>query len=236
MPRKLRMYLAGVPCHVVQRGNNRCATFFDGTDYRHYLSCLLEASKRYRVSVHAYVLMTNHVHLLMTPSDAIGVSRLMQSLGRRYVQYINYQFRRSGTLWEGRHKASLVQAERYLLTCYRYIEFNPVRAAMVYHPGEYRWSSYRWHAYGEPDPVVCDHHIYNALGMDVSSRQQCYRDLFAAALDPLEVHAIRQASSFSMPLGNERFREEVEEALGRRTDYAARGQPRSDEPATRYPD
>ncbi|MGI0034916.1 MAG: transposase [Nitrososphaera sp.] len=141
MPRKPRMYLAGQPCHVVQRGNNRCATFFDDVDYRHYVGCLKEATGCYRVSLHAYVLITNHVHLLMTPSDEFGVSRVMQSLGRRYVQYINHQFRRTGTLWEGRHKASLVQAEHYLLTCYRYIELNPVRAGMVSHPGEYRWST-----------------------------------------------------------------------------------------------
>ncbi|MFH0341820.1 MAG: transposase [Chromatiales bacterium] len=235
MPRKPRMYLAGLPCHVVQRGNNRCATFFDDADYRHYLDCLKEATARYRVSLHAYVLMTNHVHLLMTPSDGLGVSGVMQSLGRRYVQYINHQFRRTGTLWEGRHRASLVHAQHYLLICYRYIELNPVRAGMVSHPGEYRWSSYRWHAYGEPDRVVCDHELYDALGKDDASRQRHYRELFAAALDPADVHAIRQASSFSMPLGSQRFREQVEEATGRRIGYAARGRPRGKQPTASDP-
>lgn len=205
MPRKPRTYLAGAPCHVVQRGNNRCATFFDDADYQHYLGCLKEATERYHVSLHAYVLMTNHVHLLMTPSDGLGVSRVMQSLGRRYVQYINRQFRRTGTLWEGRQKGSLVQAEHYLLICYRYIELNPMRAAMVTHPGKYRWSSYRWHAYGELDPVICDHELYN------------------------------RASSFSMPLGNQRFREQLEEAMGWRIGYAARGRPRDKQPTASDP-
>lgn len=138
MPRKQRMYLADVPAHVIQRGNNREACFYAEQDYLFYLDCLQNACERYQVAVHAYVLMTNHVHLLMTPATQEGISRVMQSLGRRYVQYINYEYRRTGTLWESRHKASLVDAENYLLTCYRYIELNPVRANMVNHPGDYR--------------------------------------------------------------------------------------------------
>ena len=124
MPRKPRMYLAGVPCHVIQRGNNRDACFYAEQDYQFYLDCLQDAGRRYRVAVHAYVLMTNHVHLLLTPKDTEGISRVMQSVGRRYVQYINFEYQRSGTLWEGRHKASLVQAEDYLFTCMRYIELD----------------------------------------------------------------------------------------------------------------
>ena len=141
MPRKPRMYLPSVPCHVIQRGNNREASFFAHQDYLFYLNCLGEACNRYNVAVHAYVLMTNHVHLLMTPDDREGISRVMQSIGRRYVQYINKEYQRCGTLWESRHKASLVDAEQYLLTCYRYIELNPVVANMVKHPGVYAWSS-----------------------------------------------------------------------------------------------
>jgi putative transposase len=140
MPRKPRMYLADVPSHIVQRGNDREACFFEQDNYRFYLQCLGEACRRYAVSLHAYVLMTNHVHLLMTPSTAEGVSRVMQLVGNRYVQYINRSYGRTGTLWEGRHRSSLVDAEHYLLRCYRYIELNPVRAKIVSHPGEYRWS------------------------------------------------------------------------------------------------
>ncbi len=146
MPRKPRMYLPGVPCHVIQRGNNQQACFFTEQGYHFYLECLTDACHRYGVSVAAYVLMTNHVHLLMTPEEKDGISRVMQSLGRRYVQYVNKACRRSGTLWEGRHKASLIDAEDYLLRCYRYIEFNPVAAGMVEHPADYPWSSYRHNA------------------------------------------------------------------------------------------
>ncbi len=148
MPRKVRVYLAGMPCHVIQRGNNRQVCFYADEDYLFYKECLLDACKRYHVVTHAYVLMTNHVHLLMTPEDADGISAVMQSVGRRYVQYINKMYCRSGTLWEGRYKASIVSAEDYLLACYRYIEMNPVVASMVEHPGDYRWSSYRANSAG----------------------------------------------------------------------------------------
>jgi len=131
MPRKPRVYLSGVPCHVIQRGNDRQPCFYSEEDYVFYLECLYDACKRYKVNLHAYVLMTNHVHLLVTPRVADGISRVMQSIGRRYVQYVNVTYKRSGTLWEGRHKSSLVDADNYLLSCYRYIEMNPVRAGMV---------------------------------------------------------------------------------------------------------
>ena len=150
MPRKSRMYLPTIPCHVVSRGNNRDACFYADEDYLFYLECLGDACDKYAVALHAYVLMTNHVHLLLTPRDELGISRVMQSVGRRYVQYINYTYRRSGTLWEGRHKASLIDADRYLLACYRYIELNPVRANMVVDPADYRWSSYRVNAGLQP--------------------------------------------------------------------------------------
>ena len=219
------MYLPEVPCHVVHRGNNRQAAFFDDDDYRFYLDCLCEGGGRYGVSVHAYVLMTNHVHLLMTPSLSDGVSRLMQSIGRRYVQYVNKRRRRTGTLWESRHKASLVQDERYLLTCYRYIELNPVRAAMVSHPGDYAWSSFHANGYGRALSMVEPHPSYLSLGSDPAVRQAAYRDLFREQLREADIHAIRTASRFSMPLGDARFREQVERALGRRIGRALRGRP-----------
>ena len=225
MPRKPRMYLAGVPCHVVQRGNNRDACFFADNDYRFYLDVLGDACRRYQVDVHAYVLMTNHVHLLVTPRTVEGVSRVMQSLGRRYVQYVNKAYRRCGTLWESRHKASLVDAEEYLLACYRYVELNPVAAGMVNHPGDYRWSSFASNAWGRHDGLVCPHPLYLALGEDVSSRQACYRALFASHLSKDLVQDIRTALDFSMPLGNERFRQQIERALGRSIGQTKRGRP-----------
>ena len=154
MPRKPRMYLAGVPCHVIQRGNNRDACFFSDDDYLFYRDVLRDACQRCCVQTHAYVLMTNHVHLLLTPQSPQGISRVMQSVGRRYVQFINKTYRRCGTLWESRHKASLVDAERYLLACYRYIELNPVAANMIGHPAECRWSSVQHNAWGRIDELV----------------------------------------------------------------------------------
>ncbi|MGB5199922.1 MAG: transposase [Sedimenticolaceae bacterium] len=225
MPRKPRMYLAGVPCHIVQRGNNRAACFFTDDDYAFYLEVLADACRRYRVDVHAYVLMTNHVHLLMSPQAVDGVSRVMQSVGRRYVQYVNKQYRRCGTLWESRHKASLVDAERYLLACHRYIEMNPVTAGMVPHPRDYRWSSYGANAWGKRDGLVSPHALYLALGTEASTRRTCYRELFAKHLAKDVVHQIQTALDFSMPLGNDRFRQQIERELGRSIGQAKRGRP-----------
>ena len=143
MTRNPRFYLSGVPVHVVQRGNCRQAAFFEDNDYHSYMSWLAEGAQKHGCQVHAYVLMTNHVHLLLTPSSETSVSRLMQCLGRPYVRYFNYTYQRSGALWEGRVKACVEDADNYLLQCQQYIELNPVRAGMVETPGEYRWSSYR---------------------------------------------------------------------------------------------
>lgn len=225
MPRKPRMYMAGVPCHVIQRGNNRDACFYAEQDYLFYPECLRDAARRYRVDVHAYVLMTNHVHLLMTPDNSEGISQVMQSLGRRYVQYINREYQRSGTLWEGRHKASTIDAEGYLSTCMRYIELNPIRARMVEHPAEYRWSSYRFNALGESSLFLRPHSVYAALDPDKARCAHYYRCLFKHQLDTQDIHAIRQAARFSTPLGNDRFRKQVEVALGRSIGYTRRGRP-----------
>ena len=225
MPRKPRMYLAGVPCHVVLRGNNRGACFFTDDDYRFFLCVLADACRRYQVDVHACVLMSNHVHLLLTPRSTDGVSRVVQSLGRRYVQYVNRTYRRSGTLWEGRHKSSLVDEERYLLACHRYIELNPVVAGMVSHPGDYPWSSFSDNAWGRHGGLLSPHALYRALGEDEPSRQSRYRELFMNHLSRELVHEIRTALDFSMPLGNDRYRQQIEEALGRSIGQARRGRP-----------
>jgi putative transposase len=226
MPRRPRTYLPGIPSHVVQRGNNREPCFFADSDYQFYLECLKDALERYRVALHAYVLMTNHVHLLMTPTSPPGISRVMQSVGRRYVQYVNLTYRRSGTLWEGRHKASLVQADTYLLKCYRYIELNPVAADMVHHPADYRWSSYRAHAHGEANALIRDHELYESLGTFSAERQHAYRELFRYSLDTRDIHAIRSGIRFGTPLGNERFKAQIEVALGRKLTQPTRGRPR----------
>jgi putative transposase len=232
MPRKPRYYQAGVPCHVITRGNNRSVCFFQPADYQFYLECLLDACKRYHVNLHAYVLMTNHVHLLMTPHDQYGVSRTMQSIGRRYVQYVNYKYRRSGTLWEGRHKASLVDHERYLLICQRYIELNPVRAGMVQQAGDYQWSSYRENAGHQVASQLTPHDCYRRLGVNNQDRQFAYQSLFTQALEEKTLSEMRCAINTSMPIGGVRFKQEIEAAIGRTLGYVKRGKPSKRRPAS----
>ena len=223
MPRRSRMYLGDMPYHVIQRGNNREPCFYALEDYQFYLETLSKACQRYHVSIHAYVLMTNHTHLLLTPSDEPGISLVMQSLGRHYVQYINKTYRRTGTLWEGRHKSSLVDADRYLLACYRYIELNPVRAGMVKHPGDHKWSSYRNNALGETNHLIKQHAAYKALGSCMDHQLKNYRGLFDAALDQSDINAIRNAAAFDMPLGDNRFQEKIASMLKRKIDTRAQG-------------
>lgn len=226
MARRTRFNLPDVPLHIVQRGNNRQPTFFSDADYRFYLECLGDAAARCACDVHAYVLMTNHVHLLVTPYLPDGASRLMQSVGRRYVQHVNYRYGRTGTLWEGRFKASLVESESYLLTCYRYIEMNPVRARMVDDPGRYRWSSYGRHALGAADALIRDHPLYMALGLTDEERRQAYRALFRQDLEQGSLKEIRSSLNDELVLGGAGFRARVEATLNRLLRAPARGRPR----------
>lgn len=226
MPRKPRMYLGAVPCHIIQRGNNRDACFYSDEDYQYYLSKLGDACRRYQVQLNAYVLMTNHAHMLMTPMNEQGISRVMQSLGRCYVQYINKKYSRTGTLWESRHKSSLIDADNYLLACYRYIELNPVRAGMVGQAEDYRWSSFRANAYGEANEWLSPHQLYIALGNSTVMRQDRYRALFEGGFDGNLERRISTAASFSMPLGDSYFMQKIEGVLGRKLGYAVRGRPR----------
>lgn len=226
MPRKPRMYLAGIPAHVVQRGNNRDACFFCDEDYQFYLEVLGQGLRRYHVDLHAYCLMTNHVHFLMTPDDESGISRVMQHIGRLYVSYINRTYHRSGTLWEGRHKSSLINADEYLLKCYRYIEMNPVADGLVTTPEQYQWSSYGWHAFGKVNPLISDHTLYDALGRTADDRHDTYRELFKTQILDADIHAIKNNLSYNYPLGNKRFKDQIEMALGRAVGQRQRGRPR----------
>lgn len=174
MPRLPRYVLPGHPYHVIQRGNNRCPIFVADEDYGCFRHTLSEACFRHNCHIHAYFLMTNHVHFVMTPQ----LAKVLQSVGRRYVQYFNTTYHRTGTLWEGRHKATVIDTERYLLTCYRYTELNPVGANMVTHPSEYRWSSYAANALGNLNPLLTPHNLYQALGSSIEQRQAAYRGLF----------------------------------------------------------
>lgn len=218
MARLPRLYVPGCSHHVIQRGNNRQACFFDEMDYAVYLKKLRDASDKYQVSVHAYVLMTNHVHLLVTPSDELGMSRMMQSLGRYYVRYVNKAYRRSGTLWEGRYKSTLVDNDNYLLTVSRYIELNPVRAAMVQHPSEYPWSSYRSNAMGKAIELITPHALYQQLGDTCEQRQANYCQLFRGRIADYTLAEIREATNKAWVLGSDRFKKEIELVANRRAE------------------
>lgn len=226
MPRRARLALPNVPLHIIQRGNNRQACFYADEDYRFYLDWLHEYADKAECQIHAYVLMTNHVHLLVSAERPEASGTLMKALGQRYVQYINRTYRRSGTLWEGRFRSCLTQEESYLLACQRYIELNPVRAGMVEHPAEYRWSSYRRNAQGEPDSLLKPHSLYLALGKDVASRAAAYRELFRYELEPDLVDEIRRATNGNYALGNETFAAQISTALGRRAVPGKSGRPR----------
>lgn len=223
MARLPRFVLVGQPQHIIIRGNNREPVFAAEEDYRFFLDKLSEAAKKHQCDVHAYVLMTNHIHLLVTPHQEESISKMMQMLGRYYVQYYNYTYKRSGTLWEGRYKASLIDSEQYALLCYRYIELNPVRANMVQHPAEYPWSSYRANALGEPDKLVSPHAMYWTLGNDEANRQYQYRELFKGQIDTINLDKIREATNKAWILGSEHFKERIATQLNRRGDKLAKG-------------
>ena len=226
MPRRARITLADVPHHIIQRGNNRSACFYTDDDYFQYLDWLEKYSLEYDCQVHAYVLMTNHVHLLVTPSTSDGLAKMMKCLGQRYVQYINRTYSRSGTLWVGRFKSCITREDKYVLSCYRYIELNPVRANMVEHPGEYFWSSYRANAQLEPNKLISPHGAYLALGRNDEDRQKQYRELFKSELSSKLINELRSAINSNYALGTEQFKTEIEQALGRRASPGMPGRPR----------
>lgn len=215
-----------MPLHIIQRGNNRSACFFAEDDYALYLRHLGELAREHGCLVHAYVLMTNHVHILLTPEREESASLTMKGLGQRYVQYVNRRYRRTGTLWEGRFKSCLSQSESYVLACYRYIEVNPVRAGMCAHPRDYRWSSCRANADGAYDALVHPHDQYKCLGATVEARRAAYRRLLEMQLDPGVVEAIRASTRGNFALGSRGVEAEVESTLGRRAHRENAGRPR----------
>jgi putative transposase len=231
MPRLGRYFLPDQPLHVIQRGNNRAPIFFCQDDYRRLHAWLAEAAAAHDCAVHAYVLMTNHVHLLVTPGSDQSLPRTMQALGRRYVRHVNNANRRSGTLWEGRYRAAPINSEAYFLACCRYIELNPVRAGMVAHPDDYAWSSYRAHALGAADALVCDHALYRGLGNSPDERRGAYRALFGPPVDPAFLDELRAATNGGWALGDARFKRRLA-AAGRRAAPLPRGRRRKpgDEP------
>jgi putative transposase len=229
MARLPRFVLPGQPQHVIVRGNNRTEIFCADADYRFYLEKLQLAYDRHGCDLHAYVLMTNHVHLLITPHEQQSLGKALQMLGRYYVQYYNHCYQRTGTLWEGRYKATLIDSESYLLTCMRYIELNPVRAGMVAHLSEYPWSSYHHNALGQPDGLVTPHLEYRRLGKTEEARQAAYRQLFKHHIPESSVAEIREATNKAWVLGNDRFKQRIQQKLERRVEPAAKGGDRKSE-------
>jgi REP-associated tyrosine transposase len=223
MARLPRFVIPDQPQHVIIRGNNRDPIFFEDVDYQFYLEKLKQACEKHECDLHAYVLMTNHVHLLITPHTEQGLGKVMQMIGRYYVQYFNYSYQRTGTLWEGRYKATLIDSENYLLTCYRYIELNPVRAEMVEHPSGYPWSSYRFNALGQDDELITPHEEYLKLAETEDARQQDYRSLFKNHLNGKTLSEIRQATNKAWVLGSSHFKDKIERQLNRRISPMAKG-------------
>lgn len=227
MPRKPRFFLSGIPLHIVQRGHSRDPVFFEDQDYVTYAYWLHKAAVRYQVSIHAYVLMTNHVHLLITPVDASSVSAFMQFIGRHYVPYINHKYGRSGSIWEGRFKSSLVDSESYLLATMRYIELNLVRASMVESPSQYRWSSFCHNVGLRVISMVEYHSVFLRLGDTNDERFEAYKNLFMSHVDKEVLNLITSAWMTGTPLGNDYFRDKVEAMLARKVGQPCRGRPKS---------
>jgi putative transposase len=226
MPRKLRLYLPDVPQHVIQRGVDRMSTFFSDDDCLFYLALLQEYTVKHGIALHAYCLMTNHVHLLLSSPNAGAVGKLMQDIGRRYVQYINKTYKRCGTLWQGRYKASFVQTQGYLLKCMRYIELNPVRANMVEAPAEYRFSSYACNALGKVNPLITPHLEYLQLGTTPTEQYTHYRHLFIHELDDPELMLIRTATQQGVVVGDNRFSDMISQRVGFNVAPRSQGRPK----------
>jgi putative transposase len=227
MGRLPRYVLPGEPQHIIQRGHNNNPIYFGKKDYSVYLKYLKKASGKYGCHIHAYVLMTNHIHLLVTPFELPSISKMMQSLNSQYVKYVNTEYERSGTLWGGRYRASLIQCDLYLLTCYRYIELNPVRAGMVSSPADYPWSSYMCHAHGHLNPLITDHALYTTLGNNMDERMHAYQGLINIELNSETVNSIRKATNSAWILGNHSFKLKIEMAVKRKIGPLPRGGKRS---------
>ena len=225
MSRQPRLAVPGYPHHIIQRGNNRQAIFADADDYQRLLDALREQAAANQVAVHAYVLMSNHLHLLVTPQTTEGMSRTMQALGRSYVRHFNRRHGRSGTLWEGRYRSTLIEAERYLLACMAYIELNPVRAGMVAAPADYPWSSHAHHVGLRSDPLVTSHALYWAMGNTPFAREQAYAQLVHAGLSAGQQAELGRAAHTGWALGGAEFIDDLQQRTARRIAPVGAGRP-----------
>jgi putative transposase len=225
MARLPRLALPGFAHHVIQRGNNRQAIFASGGDYQTLLDLLEENARKFNVAIHAYVLMSNHFHLLVTPQTQDGLAQMMQALGRRYVRHFNDSQQRSGTLWEGRYKSALIQSERYLLACLAYIDLNPVRAGLVATPGDYPWSSYGHYTGLRTDKLITPHALMWELGNTPFAREAVYADLVRAGISPAQQQALTSSALSGWALGEPDFVVELQKRTERRVSKRTAGRP-----------
>lgn len=230
MARLPRYFIKNVPQHIILRGNNRGPIFANDEDCQFFKEVLQDAAKRNGLAVHAYVFMTNHIHLLATPATEESIPNALQSLGRRYVQYFNFRYERTGTLWEGRYRATIVKAETYLFECMRYIELNPVRPGMVRHPSAHAWSSYGVNAGLTAGALVKPHRLYRALGASEEARARAYQALVQAPMDAQMQKTIRDSTNKGWALGGGRFKGKVEALTDRRVAPLPKGRPKRQQP------
>ena len=228
MARLPRLTLPGYPHHVIQRGNNRQPIFATPADRERLLALLAEYAAQFGVALHAYVLMDNHFHLLATPETAQGLPQMMQAVGRRYVRYFNDSQGRSGTLWEGRYRSTLIQAERHLLACMAYIDLNPVRAGLVVDPRDYPWSSHGHYTGQRHDRLITPHALYWQLGNTPFAREAAYAELVRAGLSPAQQQALTQSALRGWALGDASFVAELQRRTERRVSKASAGRPAAD--------
>lgn len=225
MARLPRLVIPFQPHHVIQRGVDRQVIFRETEDYVTFLSWLRDASRQFKISIHAYVLMTNHLHLLVTPADVEGLARMMQWVGRYYVPYFNQKYDRVGTLWQGRYKATVVDSEQYFMICSRYVELNPVRAGIVATPGEYPWSSYLHHVGLKLDTLIVEHPLYWAMGNTPFEREVAYKQMAEQALTSEQMAQLHYATNKGWVLGSEKFKHHLEQQGNLRVRPAKRGRP-----------
>ncbi|WP_444920771.1 transposase [Microbulbifer sp. CnH-101-G] len=226
MPRLPRLNLIDIPQHIVQVGHNNLPCFFDEEDYQYYLISLRNAADQYRVDVHAYVLLPNMIQIIATPRVPDGIPSMMQSLGRRYVQFVNHRYKRSGTIWRGRYKSSLIDSDAYLLTCYRYVELRPLYLGLADSLGNYRWSSFNHHVNTEHNHLIKDHRLYTDLGENAAQRAQAYRKLFRYSFDSRLLDYIAETIKLGHVLGGDAFKDKIEQIANQRVRPLKRGRPR----------
>jgi putative transposase len=226
MARLPRLVIPRQPHHIIQRGNDFQLIFREADDYEAFLNWLRDASRQFKVAIHAYVLMPDHLHLLASPADSIGLGRMMQWVGRHYVPYFNRKYQRAGTLWQGRYKAAVIESEQYLMMCNQYIEQHPVRAGIVAAAADYPWSSCPHHVGTRHDSLVTDHALYWALGNTPFDREAAYRILIEQPLSSKDVDVLREAAAKGWALGSDKFKAQLEKQAGRRVNPEKRGRPR----------